>query len=153
MPPRYSRRSGSREGSWTMADPEADAPGEPRRDPSWMARHGSHPRSVAGSRDSGGFRPMTCYQISQGGEPVAFVAGLGMAEEIVRCQAPGHYSVEAVQVVDDRPRPRKRWRKRPVRPAAIDAPGLLDRTRHPWRYRHNGGSLARRKASTSPVKR
>ncbi len=95
---------------------------------------------------------MTCYQISQGGEPVAFVAGLGMAEEIVRCQSPGHYSVEAVQV-NDPSWPRKRWRKRPVRPDAIDIPGSLDRTRHPWRYRGNGGALVRRKASTNSAKR
>lgn len=94
---------------------------------------------------------MMCYQISQGGEPVAFVARLSMAEEIVRCQAPGHYSVEAVQV-DDRPWPRKRWRKRPVRPDPVVGPGSLDRTRYPWRHRGIAGSFIRRKNATSLTK-
>ncbi len=95
---------------------------------------------------------MTCYQINQSGESVAFVASRRMAEEIVRCQAPGHYSVEAVQV-DDRPWPRKRWRKRPVRPDWIEDPSSLDRTRHAWKYRGIGGSLARWKVSTHLAKR
>ena len=41
---------------------------------------------------------MTCYEISQGGEPMALVAEVAVAEAIVRCQPPGYYRVEAIEV-------------------------------------------------------
>jgi hypothetical protein len=41
---------------------------------------------------------MTCYQISQDGEPVALVANLALAERIIACQSPGFYQVEEIQV-------------------------------------------------------
>ncbi len=94
---------------------------------------------------------MTCYQISREGEPVAFVTVLAMAKEIVRCQPAGHYTLDPVHV-DDRPRPRKRWRKRPVRPEIIGAMEELERPRHRWRHRGIGTSFVRRKASTHAAK-
>jgi len=62
---------------------------------------------------------MTCYQISQDGEPVALVADLGMARAIARCQPWGEYLVEEFEVDERGPVRRSRARKPPVdRPPA-----------------------------------
>lgn len=41
---------------------------------------------------------MTCYMISQGGEPVALVANLDLARAITQCQPWGEYLVESLEV-------------------------------------------------------
>jgi hypothetical protein len=41
---------------------------------------------------------MTCYQISQGGELIALVTTLGLAQAIENCQPPGCYQVDEIQV-------------------------------------------------------
>jgi hypothetical protein len=94
---------------------------------------------------------MTCYQISRDGEPVALVTRLAMAKDILHCQPPGHYSLDPVRV-DDRPCRRRRWRKRPVRPASLDAMEEQDRPRHRWRHGGIGASFVRRKAATRSAK-
>ena len=43
---------------------------------------------------------MTCYMISQGGEPVALVADIDMARAIAQCQPWGEYLVEPIEVDD-----------------------------------------------------
>ena len=43
---------------------------------------------------------MTCYMISQGGEPVALVADIDMARAIAECQPWGEYLVEPIEVGD-----------------------------------------------------
>lgn len=84
---------------------------------------------------------MTCYMISQGGEPVAFVASIALARAIVHCQPWGEYLVEPFEVEDPTPdrrsgpplrnrfaRARRRLQGRAGRwiqgvpPAAIDRP-------------------------------
>jgi hypothetical protein len=42
--------------------------------------------------------PMTRYRISQGGEPVAIVTSLDLAQGIARGQARGYFSVDELQV-------------------------------------------------------
>ncbi len=41
---------------------------------------------------------MTCYQVSQGGELIALVTTLGLAQAIEHCQPPGYYRVDLIQV-------------------------------------------------------
>jgi len=41
---------------------------------------------------------MTCYMISQGGEPVAVVSDIDMARAIAECQPWGEYLVEQLEV-------------------------------------------------------
>lgn len=41
---------------------------------------------------------MTCYMISQGGEPVAVVATIDIARAIVHCQPWGEYLIEPIEV-------------------------------------------------------
>jgi hypothetical protein len=41
---------------------------------------------------------MTCFMISQGGEPVALVSDIGMARAITQCQPWGEYLVEPLEV-------------------------------------------------------
>ena len=56
---------------------------------------------------------MTCYQISQDGESIAIVTNLGLARAIARCQPPGYYRVEEIQVdppIEERQPPA--WRQR-----------------------------------------
>jgi hypothetical protein len=53
---------------------------------------------------------MTCYQISHGGEPFAFVADIVLARAILECQPPGHYRVETVEV--GLPPPPRAWSSR-----------------------------------------
>lgn len=43
---------------------------------------------------------MLCYLISQGGEPVALVADIGIARAIAHCQPWGEYLVEELEVED-----------------------------------------------------
>jgi hypothetical protein len=43
---------------------------------------------------------MTCYLISQGGEPVALVVDIDMARAIAGCQPWGEYLVEPIEVGD-----------------------------------------------------
>jgi hypothetical protein len=43
---------------------------------------------------------MTCYLISQSGEPVALVADIGIARAIAHCQPWGEYLVEELEVED-----------------------------------------------------
>jgi len=43
---------------------------------------------------------MTCYMISQGGEPVALVTDIDMARAIAQCQPWGEYLVEPIEVGD-----------------------------------------------------
>ena len=40
---------------------------------------------------------MTCYLVREGGEPVALVASIDLAREIVFCQPPGYYIVDEIQ--------------------------------------------------------
>jgi hypothetical protein len=40
--------------------------------------------------------PMTFYQISHEGDPIAIVNSVGLAREIARCQAPGYYQVDEI---------------------------------------------------------
>jgi hypothetical protein len=41
---------------------------------------------------------MTCYLIREGNEPVALVASIDLACEIMLCQPPGYYMVHEIQV-------------------------------------------------------
>jgi hypothetical protein len=54
---------------------------------------------------------MMCYQISQSGEPVALVATIALAHRIVRCQPPGFYEVDVVEIGEPMSRRRPRARK------------------------------------------
>ena len=56
---------------------------------------------------------MTCYQISQDGQPVAIVASIAMARAIIMCRPRGTYEVDEVRI-EDRPSRRKSWRSRPT---------------------------------------
>jgi len=51
---------------------------------------------------------MTCYLVREGGEPVALVASIDLAREIVSCQPPGYYIVDEIQgePLDSEPRAR-----------------------------------------------
>jgi hypothetical protein len=51
---------------------------------------------------------MTYYLVRQGGEPVALVASIDLAREIVFSQPPAYYVVDKIQAnpVDSRPRAR-----------------------------------------------
>jgi hypothetical protein len=40
---------------------------------------------------------MTWYLVREGGEPIALVASIALAREIVFCQPPGHYIVDEIQ--------------------------------------------------------
>ena len=40
---------------------------------------------------------MTYYLVREGGEPVALVASIDLAREIVFCQPPGYYIVDEIQ--------------------------------------------------------
>ena len=40
---------------------------------------------------------MTCYLVREGGEPVALVASIDLAREIVCSQPPGYYIVDEIQ--------------------------------------------------------
>jgi hypothetical protein len=57
---------------------------------------------------------MTWYQIREGGEPVALVASIDLAREIVSCQSPGYYSVDEIQDDPLDSEPRARARRRPT---------------------------------------
>jgi hypothetical protein len=94
---------------------------------------------------------MTCYQISEGGEPVAFVARKEMAQGIIQCQPHGHYAVDEVHV-DDPPASRKSGRTRGPRSGDLGAQGRQDRPPQRWRYRGIGTSLVMRNASTNSTK-
>jgi|SRR3954449_11723726 hypothetical protein len=41
---------------------------------------------------------MTCYRISQGDEAIVILTSLGMAQAITRCQPPGYYRVDEIDV-------------------------------------------------------
>jgi len=45
-----------------------------------------------------GAESMTCYRISQGDEAIAILTSLGMAQAITRCQPPGYYRVDEIDV-------------------------------------------------------
>ena len=96
---------------------------------------------------------MTCYQISQSGEPVALVENLALAERIAGCQAPGFYQVEEIQV--DGPDPR--WRSQPARHRRASALGAAGSERHdrpPQRRKDcgTGRSFVTRTAPANPSK-
>ncbi len=91
---------------------------------------------------------MTCYQISEGGEPVAFVARMAMAQGIIQCQPPGHYVVDEVYV-DDPPARRKSGRTRGPRSGDLGAEVREDQPLQRWRYRGIGTSFVMRNASTN----
>ena len=60
---------------------------------------------------------MTCYQVSHGNESFAIVNSLGMARAIARCQPPGYYRVDEIQVDPpnvERQSPGRRQGIRPV---------------------------------------
>jgi hypothetical protein len=54
---------------------------------------------------------MMCYQISQNGEPVALVASMALTQQIIQCQPPGFYQVDAVDVGEPISGRRSRARK------------------------------------------
>jgi hypothetical protein len=58
---------------------------------------------------------MIGYQISQGGEPVALVATIALARQIVQCQPDGFYQVDAVEVGEPVLRRRLRSREPSIR--------------------------------------
>lgn len=96
---------------------------------------------------------MTCYQISQGGEPVAVVNSRALAERIIGCQLPGFYQVEEFQVEG----PISPWRsqkRRHARSSDRVLPGgeKPDRLDAPQRYNGIGASLVTRKASRKSSK-
>jgi len=64
---------------------------------------------------------MTCYMISQSGEPVALVSDIGMARAIARCQPWGEYLVEQLEVGEPIPVRRSRTR----RPATEEGPARI----------------------------
>ena len=61
---------------------------------------------------------MTCYLVREGGEPVALVASIDLAHEIVFCEPPGYYIVDEIQgdPLDSEPRARagRRSTRHPV---------------------------------------
>ena len=67
--------------------------------------------------------PMTCYRVSHGNESFAIVNSLGMAQAITRCQPPGYYRVDEIQVD-----PPNLERQSPSRRQGIRPPGG-----HRWR--------------------
>jgi hypothetical protein len=94
---------------------------------------------------------MICYQISEGGEPVAFVARKDMAQGIIRCQPLGHYVVDEVYV-DDPPARRTSTRTRGPRSDVLGAEVRQDRSFPRWRYRGIGTSFVMRNTSTKSAK-
>jgi hypothetical protein len=58
---------------------------------------------------------MMCYQISQNGEPVALVATVALASQIVGCQPTGFYQVDALEVGEPMPIRRSRARKSSIK--------------------------------------
>ena len=81
---------------------------------------------------------MTCYLISQGGEPVALVASLEMTRAIIQCQPWGEYLVEPLEVGDPIPPRPSRVRKPPI----DVAPSRLRRQSANWSPRWNQASPA-----------
>ena len=51
---------------------------------------------------------MTCYLVRESGEPVALVASIGLARELMCSQPPGYYIVDEIQAdpLDSGPRAR-----------------------------------------------
>jgi hypothetical protein len=89
---------------------------------------------------------MTCYQISHNDEPVALVAGIAVARQIVECQPPGFYQVDAMEIgepiVGRKPRLRKsstrqktrrgrhKPREQPTQGVFGSVPVILEQARH-----------------------
>jgi hypothetical protein len=75
---------------------------------------------------------MIGYQISQGGEPVALVASIALARQIVQCQPEGFYQVDAVEVGEPASRRRLRSREPSIR-------RMVRRSRHEAKGRPSPG--------------
>jgi hypothetical protein len=78
---------------------------------------------------------MTGYQISQRGEPVAFVASFDLARQIAFCQPPGFYVVDEIPVgpVVGGTEPaagRRRIRRSPARNATTQPPRKVSQPTH-----------------------
>ena len=58
---------------------------------------------------------MTCYLVRARGEPVALVASIDLAREIVFCQPPGYYIVDEIEADPLGSGPRARAGRRPTR--------------------------------------
>jgi hypothetical protein len=71
---------------------------------------------------------MNCYLVRKGSEPVALVASIDLARELVFTQPPGYYIVDEIQAV-------------PLDPGPGTGAGRRS-TRHPD-GRHGSGSQAR----------
>jgi hypothetical protein len=59
---------------------------------------------------------MTCYLVRDGGEPVALVASIDLAREVVFSQPPGNYIVDEFQADPLDSSPEARTERRSTRP-------------------------------------
>jgi hypothetical protein len=66
---------------------------------------------------------MTYYKISQCDMPVAIVSSLDLAREIARCQPPGYYRIDELEVDPPHTAGRRAVRKRTIRSARARKPG------------------------------
>src|SRR5262245_13230037 len=92
---------------------------------------------------------MTCYLVREAGEPVALVASIDLARELVFSQPPGSYIVDEIQAEPLDPGPAEQARRRSTRhPDGCHGCGPRVRSRRTNPSRHR---VARQTNPSTPL--